>query len=895
MHEPATPPPSRADHLLESTLPRGPKALTIIGDLHEEFFAIAARRGRGAARRWYWRSALQISSRYLARRIVRGPNEHHEGRGGEIMSSIIGDLKFGVRMLRRTPGLSAVAVLTIAFGVGLTTHMYSTVYGSVLRGLPVPDADRLVVVQQYNNEEGWSGGDVPYLDYLELLERNHGLESLAGYDPGAVNLAGDEGPPERYRATFMTANAFTVLGIDPILGRVFADGEDGPDVEPRLVLSHHVWQTRFAGDPEVIGRVVRANGRAAEIIGVMPEGFRFPFLEDMWMNLAFTRTPASRGSQNLDVFGRVPEGVDRDVVRSALSVVGRDLAATYPDDNAGTNFEIAPFAENYMPPEITAVLFLMLAATFGVLLIACANVANLLLARASLRSREVAIRTAMGASRLRVMRQMLSEALVLALAGGALGVVIAWVGVALFSRAIAPIEKPYWIVVELDPTALMFAVGVTLTACLAAGLYPALRASGLGMGDILRDETRGSSSLRLGRFSAALVVGEVAVSCALLVTAGFMIKSVANLRTIDLGFEAESVMTGRVELAETDYPTRQDRIAFFQELQSRIAALPGAENAALSTDLPGLGAGRYYLSVEGETYPSQRDHPVANANFVTAGFFDAVGTPFLSGRDFAPGEAWDPSERLVIVNESFARNVVGDPNPIGRRLKMGFQDSENEWNRIVGVVGDTYVGGGVGGIGDDKISPEQVFFSVGAFGVRSMTAVVKTAGPPEALVPAVRTIVSDMDSSLPLSEAGGLDDAISTATWAFGLFGSLFTIFGAAALFLAAVGLYGVMAFSVTQRRQELGVRMALGAGPERIMRLVLKRGVVQLGIGMVLGIGLGYGMAGPLSAVTYGVETGDLSVYGAIVLTLSLAGLVASIVPARLATRADPVESMRP
>lgn len=887
-------PPSRADTILLAVLPAGAKGLTIIGDLHEEFRVVRKMRGDAAARRWYWRSALAIAPRYFVRRVVRRTAGHHGAGGGEIMGSIWADLKFGVRMLVRTPGLSAVAVVTIAFGVGLTTHMYSSVHGSVLGGLPVPGADRLVAVQQYSLERGWRGGSFPYRDYLDLVERSHGMESLAGYYQGTVNLAGDEGAPERFQGAFVTANALSTVGIEPILGRVHAPGEDGPDFEPLIVLSHHVWQERFAGAPDIVGRTVRANGRVAEIIGVMPEGFRFPFLEDMWLPIPFTPDPVNRRSQYLDVFGRVPPDVDLAAAAGALDAVAADLAQTFPESNSSIGFSAIPYADRFMPPEITAVMFLMLAATFGVLLIACANVANLLLARASLRAREVAIRTAMGASRLRVMRQMLAEALVIALCGGALGVAVAWGGLDVFARAIASIEKPYWIDIDMHPTALLFAVGVTLAACLAAGLYPALRASGLGMGDLLRDETRGSSSLRLGRFSHVLVIGEVAVSCGLLVTAGFMIKSVANLRSLDLGFQAESVLTGRVGLFDVDYPTRDERVGFFERLEAEVEALPGVETAALAADLPGLGASNFTIAVEGVSYQNDRDYPRVNANFVTSGFFDAIGTPLRSGRDFTPGEAWDTTEALAVVNESFVRTVLNDGDPLGVRLKIGTENAEYPWTRIIGVVSDTYVGGGVGGLGDDRISPEQVFFTVGPYGERTMSVVARTSGAPQPLAPALRDVVTRLDGNLPVYEVGSLHDAIGRATWAFGLFGSLFTIFGISALFLAAVGLYGVMAFSVSQRRQELGVRMALGAGPERIMRLVLRKGVVQLAVGMVIGLALGFGLAGPLSAVTYGVDTGDPTVYAAIVVTLSIAGLIASVVPARLATRSDPAEAMR-
>jgi len=887
-------PPSGADAILERALPHGTKGLTILGDLHEEFNDVCVERGPSAARRWYWRSALALGGRYAVLRIVRGP-EGGRGRGGEVMSSIVSDLKFAVRMLSKTPGLSAIAVLTIAFGVGLTTHTYSSVYGSIIRGLTVPGGDRMVYLQQVDPERGVTQGGFPYLDYLDLVERDHGLEALGGFLlQGTVNLAGDAGPPERYQGAFVTANALEVVGVDPLLGRTFRQGEDGPDAERRIVLSYHVWQTRFAGDVDIVGRIIRANGAATEVIGVMPEGFQFPFLEDMWLPITYDRAVAVRRSQYLNVFGRVPEGVDRSVPTQALAAIALDLAATYPEDNQGVSFDMIPYTERFMPPEIASVMYLMLAATFGVLLIACANVANLLLARASLRAREVAIRTAMGASRLRVLRQMLIESLVIAVLGGVVGVGLAWVGVGLFNDSLASIQKPYWIDVQMDGLALAFALGVTLVASLAAGIYPAVRASGLGLGDMLRDAGRGSSSLRLGRFSNVLVITEVAVSCGLLITAGLMIKSITNLKSLDLGFTSESVLTGRVGLFDTEYPMVQDRVAFFKELQNRLQALPGVETVALASSLPGLGGERWSITVEGETYDNPRDHAVVNGNIVTAGYFTAVDAGFLQGRDFTATEAWDASEPLAIVNQSFVQSVLGGRDPLGMRVKIGRGDSQNPFARIVGVVPDMHIGGGVGGIGSDRINPEQIYVGPGPYDLHFMSMVVKTVGPPEALAPDLRRVVGALDSNLPVYELSSLDRAIDEATWAFGLFGSLFTIFGLSALFLAAVGLYGVMAFSVTQRRQEMGVRMALGAGPDRILSLVLRKGIAQLAIGMTAGLALGFLLSRPLSVVTFGVDTADPVVYVSIVLTLTVVGLLASIVPARSATRTDPVEAMR-
>ena len=713
------------------------------------------------------------------------------------------------------------------------------------------------------------------------------------YD-GTVNLAGEEAPPERFDGAFVTANALSVVGVEPILGRVFQEGEDGIDATPRIVLSESVWRSRFAADPEIVGKVIRANGAATEIIGVMPDRFEFPFQAELWLPVPYDANSDSRTSQFLTPFGRVAAGVELEVVHAAMAQFSERLGEIHPETHRGKELATIPFTERYMPPQITAVMYLMLLSTFGVLLIACANVANLLLARASIRSREVAIRTAMGASRWHVVRQMLAEVGVITSLGGILGVGIAYLGIEAFSASIVSIEKPYWIDMNVDGRAVLFAFGVTAVASLAAGIYPALRASGVGIGSILRDENRGSSSLRLGRFSNTLVIAEVAVSCGLLIAAGFMIKSVANMRSMDFGFESESVLVGRVGLFETEYPTPGDRVRFFEELENRLEAMPGVESGALANIEPGLGGNGWTITVDGDAYQTARDYPVVAGNIVTSGYFDAIGVELLQGRDFLPSEVWDESVTVAIVNESFVSRVLGGRDPLGMRVRIGGEGSPNPFAQIIGVVGDTYIGGGVGGIGNDDIEPQMMYVPPTALDVRFMSAVLQTAGPPAALAPEMRRVVAELDPNLPVYRLGALSDAIDQSTWAFGLFGSLFTIFGIAALFLATVGLYGVMAFSVNQRRQEMGVRMALGAAPVSIRKMVLGRGAKQLAIGMLLGVGLGYALAGPLSAVTFGVETSDVSVYGAIVMTLGLAGLLATIVPAFAATRTDPVEAMR-
>jgi predicted permease len=546
-----------------------------------------------------------------------------------------------------------------------------------------------------------------------------------------------------------------------------------------------------------------------------------------------------------------------------------------------------------MPAQIVSVLWVMLLAVFGVLLIACFNVANLLLARSTVRAREVAVRSALGADRGRIIRQLILEAAMLAVAGGLLGIALASVGVDAFNASILDIEKPYWIDIRLDGPAVLFTLALIAFTSLAAGVLPAIRASGGKIHEILQDESRGSSGLRLGRFSNALVVGEIALSCALLVAAGMMIKSVVNVNRIDVGFQEEGIFTARLGLFDADYPDDDARRGFFDRLLEELRSDPESVAAGLTTTLPALGSGTTRIAIEGQTYPDERDQPIVSSVAVTPGYLDALGISVDDGRDFEVGDR-EGSVPVAIVNRSFAERHFGTGSPLERRFRAG---QDGPWLTIVGVMPDVHIGsGGVGGLSTGPEMTDQYFTPIAQTpGVRFVSLAIRTRGEPGAFSSRAQEAASRVDSSLPLYWMRTMEESIATSTWVFIIFGSLFTIFGAAALFLAAVGLYGVMAFSVGRRTQEMGIRMAMGAGTRTIFGLVLKKGMVQLAAGAAIGLALGALMARPLAFVFYDVRPSDPFVYAAIVVTMAAAGLAACVVPARRATRVELVEALRP
>ena len=878
---------------------------SLAGDLEEEYVEhILPRRGPVRARLWFWKHVVQsLTVGSVKTALIRnGPGARrpliHPDRGTprrEHMNTLINDIRFGTRMLFKTPGLSLVAILTIALGVGATTHMFSVVYGTVFRGLPFEGGDRLMHLSGTLIEDGLTGRRVTIHDYRDWRDQQTAFVDLAAFYNGTVNLADADAAPERYQGTFVTANLFSEVGTQPLLGRVIREDEEAGNTPPVIVIGYDLWQTRYGADPDIIGKTVRANGRTTTVVGVMPDGFKFPFDNDVWLPLGIDRDRLQRGDgPTFSVIGRLQETATLDQARAQLSGIAAGLAAEFPATNDNVGVFAHPYVEEIMPPQITAILYIMLGAVFGVLLIACANVANLLLARAVIRSKEVAIRSALGASRSRLIRQLLVEAAILAITGGFVGIALGYVATDVFNAAILDIQKPYWIDIRLDTPVLFFALGITMLASLVSGTVPAFKATGADIQQILNDETRGSSSFRMGRFSTGLVIGEIALSCALLVAAGFMIKSVVNLRTLDMGFETAGVFTARIGLFEADYPDDDSKLQFYDRLLRELGALPGVQSASLMSNVPGTGAGQWWFGVEGSTYESDQDYPFAFRKTITPQFFQTYDVNILEGRSFSVRDR-EGSLPAVIVNESFARKYFPERPALGSRVRLGRSTSENAWMTVVGIVPDLHVGGGVGGLGSSGDAQEQFYTplaqNVGGF----MSMAIKTPGDPLLIASAVREVVSTLDPNLPIYNADSMDGAIETATWAFGLFGSLFMIFGGIALFMAAVGLYGVMAFSVSRRTQEMGIRMALGAHGTQIMRLVLKRGMLQLAVGMTMGLAIGAAMSRPLQVALFDVNPNDLSVYGAIIVTLATAGLLACIIPARRATRVELVDALRP
>ncbi len=804
------------------------------------------------------------------------------------MQSLLRDVRYGLRSLLKAPGLTAVAVLALTLGIGLTTTMFSIVYGALLKGLPYPDADRIGIVYRSNPSRDIKQSSISMLDYADYKAQQRSFAELAGYTSGTIFVSGDE-KAERFDGSWITANQISMLGVQPILGRNFNPGEDTPHGPPVAILSYTMWHDRYGSDAKIVGRVIRVNGVPTTVVGVMPEHFEFPNNDKIWLPLQTDPNAANRAnSPQIQVVGKLKDGASWDQANVELATIARRLATAYPEADEGFTASIHPFVDVYIGPQPRQLLYTMLGAVFFVLLIACANVANLLLDRAAHRTKEVGVRTALGASRAAVIRQFLAESLVLSMAATVLGIVVAYFGVDAFNRALATIQIPFFIDIRLHPQVLLFTIAVAAITTLVAGAIPAYQSSRADINEILKDQTRGASSFRIGRISKGLVIFEIALSCGLLVAAGLMIKSVTQLRNLDPGFATRDVFTARVgfPVAYTDTIAQW---RFFDDALQKVSAIPGVVSASVSSGIPATrqGFGGNNFALEGQNYLKDKDYPNARWLSATPDFFNTLKIPVFEGRAFTIGDR--PGELPVaIVNREFVDKFFQNQNAIGKRIRLGDSRSKAPWLTIVGVVGNTFSGDN-----EEPIVP-AIFQPFAQSRVNFAWISARTAGSPTAITASVRQAVASVNGDIPLYWVDSLYNQIEQQVWFVRVFGTMFMIFGFVALFLASVGLYAVMSFSVSRRIREVGIRMALGARAADVVRMIFRQGLVQLVVGMTLGLLLAAGIGQTLKVILFQVQPRDPQIFVGVVVALTLVGLVACLVPARRATQVDPLVALR-
>ena len=804
------------------------------------------------------------------------------------MENLVQDLRYGVRMLLQKPAFTFVVVLALAVGIGANSAIFSVVNAVLLRPLPYADPERLVMIwmdnRRINIAEDWHS----FPNYTDYRDQNEVLESIAAFNNRSFNITGS-GEPERVQGAWMTSSLLPLLGVAPALGRNFSPEEEQPGKDQVVIIGHGLWQRRFGGDPNILEQTIMLNGNPRTVIGVMPQGFAFPAKEsEMWVPLALTQQQmAARNSIAYQVIGRIKPGVTFGQAKANLETVNRWILNQNPNQE-GYGVNPVPYHDQVVGSVRPALLALLGAVAF-VLLVACANVANLLLSRAAARSREIAIRTALGAGRARIIRQLLTESLLLALIGGGVGLLIAYWGLDLL-LAISPSDLPRLDQITIDRRVLGFTLGVSLLTGLIFGLVPALQASRPDLIESLKEGGRGSSGgLQGKRIRSGLVVFEVATALVLLICAGLMIKSFLNLQDVKLGFNPDRLLTVRLQLSGTKYREDVSATNFYQQLLERVETMPGVESAsAISTLFLSKTPNSTNFTIEGRPPFAPNEQVEVPVDIVTPGFFKSAGIPLVGGREFTSQDG-SGAPSVVIINETMAKRFWQGEDPIGKRFMYGTPgNGDPQWMTIVGVVGDVRRTGF-----DAEVRPET-FLPHQQASARGMMLMVRSTSDPASLTGAVREAVRSIDPDLPVFSVKPMDALLGDMMAQRRLNMLLFAILAGVALVLAAVGIYGVIAYSVTQRTHEIGIRMALGARRMDIVKMVVKQGVALAAGGVGMGLLASVLLTRLMAALLYGVSTTDLVTFVAISVLLTLVAVVASFIPARRATRVDPMIALR-
>jgi predicted permease len=812
---------------------------------------------------------------------------------------MLNDLRTAVRSIIKDKWLSAAAVFALALGIGVNATVFTLVNAVLIRGLPFHDSGNLYVVGVHRTTASGPIRPAPvsYQEMLDWRSQARTFADMAVFSQYQVNLADDRAMPESQSGGRVSENLFRLLGQQPLLGRDFGPQDGEKNAQRVVILGNTLWRNRYASDPNILGKTIRLNGEPVVVIGVMPPGIKFPTGAELWTQVIPNADNLNRKRREYSVVGRVRPRVSRAEAQAEMTGIAARLAAEYPDTNKELTAVMNTFNERFNGGEIR-ILFLALQGAVGfVLLVACANVANLQLSRSIHRAREIAVRVALGASRWRVIRQLLVESVVLGCLGGLFGLLIAWGGVRAFDAAVADVGKPYWITFTMDFVVFAFLAAICVVTGILFGIVPALQVSKTNVNDLLKEGGRGNAGSRRARWlSGTMVVVELALTLILLVGAGLMVRSFLKLYTTDLGIPTEHVMSMRMQLPATKYPNPELRLAFYDRLAPRLDALAGVESAAFSTSVPGFGRGSARLQVEGRP-PVDRweDYPEVLTSIVSPGFFRTTGLAIVRGRVFNEQDGNRGAE-AVIVDERFAATIFPGEDPIGRRVRFpnsptSTGQSEPVWRTIVGVsrsVNDLPEPGSSRPTGALYIPHRQSVPS-------GTTLLVRSRLDPAAVMNAVRREVQQIDPDQPVFTVRTIEQQLQEATWPYRIFGTLFAVFALIALVLSAVGLYAVMAYSVTQRTAEIGVRMALGADRRRVSWLVLRRGLVQLAIGLSLGLAGAYAASQVLGELLAGgVTPHDPVTFAAISVILIAVAVAACLIPAHRATRIDPLVALR-
>lgn len=794
---------------------------------------------------------------------------------------LLDDFRFGARVLAKQRWTTALIVLLLAAGIGVNTTVFTLVNAALIKSLPYEDGARILYLEGHNIERDLT---TSVLDFLDWREQSKSFERLAAYAMRQFNLADDEAAPERVAGAEITVDGFQVLRIAPQLGRGFADNERQPGAEPVAIISHATWQKRYGGTDDVIGKSLRIDQEEKTIIGVMPAGFRFPNKAEVWLPLKESGDE-KRDNRRLGVYGRLAEGMTRAEAQTEMTLIGKRLQQQYPDTNKNVDVIVQTFNENFNGGEIRTVFLAMLGAVGFVLLIACANVANVQLARAIDRAKEISVRAALGAGKWRIFRQLLAESVLLSFAGGALGFAFAWVGVQWFDRETEPI-RPFFIDFSFDWTILSYLTAICLAAGVLFGLAPALHAVRRDLTESLKEGRGQTAGARTRFFASSMVAGEVALALILLVGAGLMMRSFWYTYNLDIGARTEGVLSVAIELPEAQYPNPEDRFEFNRRLLIAAEAMPGVVGAVTASSEPGRDVVRVTFEIDGTSSVEAVDRPQERYIMVSPGYFTFFEAPILSGRDFGPMDSPE-APKVALVNSTFAQKYWPGENPIGKRLRLDPNDQgEPTVLEIIGMAPDIRTSGR----GDIEPVIYRTF-NQEAWDFRRL--MVRASGDAAALTPALRDMVSGLDPNLPVFDAMTLDERLAESRWMYRVFGSLFTLFAVIALTMSAAGIYGLVAYSVGRRTPEFGIRMALGAAGSDILGLVFRQGMWRVGIGIAIGLPATYFAAQVLQSLLAGVDATDPFIIGGVAVFLLAVAGVACWLPARRAAAVSPSSAL--
>ncbi len=806
------------------------------------------------------------------------------------MATLLQDLRYAFRLLAKSPGFTLIAVLTLALGIGANTAIFTVVNAVLLRPLGFRDPSRVVLVAE---KTSYPTVSTSYENYIDWRGQSHSFESLEATRGTTITLTGT-GEPERLNARMATAPLFSLLGVNAILGRTFLAEEDRAGGAPVVILSYGLWQRRFGAARDILGQSITLDSQPYTVVGVLPSGFELLQPADVFLPFtpwAKTLPDDRNWHPGIFVIGRLSDGIAREQARTEMVGITKRLEQQYPIYNTGKSADVVGLQEQLVQ-NVRPALLLLLGAVGAVLLIACVNVANLLLARAAARGREVAIRTSMGASRWRVTRQLVTESLLLSLAGGALGLLFAWASLGPLLK-LSSTSVPAVLTVGLDRWVLFFTLAVSFVTGLVFGIVPAVRTAKLDLRETLNEGSRGSTTgPGQHRIRGVLVVAEIAMAMLLLVGAGLLLRSFSRLQEVPPGFQADHLLVADLPLSLTAYSKPQQRFEFFDRLVERAKSLPGVRSAGAASFLPvSGGGGALHFNINGRPPKSPHDYTVTGYRTVTPNYFETLGMPLVQGRFFTAADT-EKAPPVVVINSAMARTYFPVENPLGKRLQLGaIPESDVPWMEVVGVVGDVRQGLDLDPQAEMYLPYRQADQVLPVF---QLSIVLRTATDPLLQAAALRSALAEIDPNQPLVRVRTMEENMAATvaqprfrTWLIGIFAAL-------ALVLAGVGVYGVMSYTVTQRTSEIGIRVTLGAQPEDVFRIVVGEGLRLALAGVGVGILAALALTRLLRSFLYGVSAYDPLTFGGVALILTLVAVAASFFPARRATLVDPLVALR-